>query len=67
MFQNKLDFKQTFERRLEEKYGRTVEDAPLMIAKRLNQNIFRSNGIRNKAFTAVYGACLVVHVIQSYA
>ena len=27
MFQNKLDFKQTFERRLEEKYGRTVEDA----------------------------------------
>ena len=27
MFQNKLDFKQTFERRLEEKYGRTVEDS----------------------------------------
>ena len=27
MFQNKLDFKQTFERRLEEKYGRSVEDS----------------------------------------
>ncbi|MCR5491456.1 MAG: glycogen/starch/alpha-glucan phosphorylase [Bacilli bacterium] len=27
MFQNKLDFKQTFERRLEEKYGRNVEDS----------------------------------------
>ena len=27
MFQNKLDFKQTFERRLEEKYGRSVADS----------------------------------------
>jgi starch phosphorylase len=27
MFQNKLDFKQTFERRLSEKYGRTVQDS----------------------------------------
>ena len=27
MFQNKLDFKQTFERRLEEKYGRSVPDS----------------------------------------
>jgi starch phosphorylase len=27
MFQNKLDFKQTFERRLSEKYGRTVADS----------------------------------------
>jgi len=27
MFQNKLDFKQTFERRLSEKYGRTVPDS----------------------------------------
>ena len=27
MFDNKLDFKQTFERRLSEKYGRTVADS----------------------------------------
>jgi len=27
MFQNKLDFKQTFERRLQEKYGRSVNDS----------------------------------------
>ena len=27
MFDNKLDFKQTFERRLEEKYGRSVSDS----------------------------------------
>ena len=43
---------------------RPVEDATFVVPKRLNEYIFRVDGVSDKALPAVYRARFVVHSIQ---